>query len=260
VGAWTGSEAELTDSIEAFAELRAELDDPFGDPPATLARRNLDRAACERIEHTWKIRLGETGAESLAARFAEVYRKRVQELRTERHARAALQRPAEGAHRQPGSATRGGTHERRGAAPWPHADLARQLAAASVDETAAAVPVLLPALPFGPVADAAAQRETEPVASAPPRPKERPAASTDAVAFPGGSVAQAVADDAEDVDQTAELDLSKLRLARLQGVLPFGVGVDEGAGASPPARSQPNGSLPARREDSGERKSRDGDD
>jgi hypothetical protein len=260
VGAWTGSEPELTESIEAFAELRAELDDPFGDPPATLGRRNLDRAACERIEHTWKTRLGETGAESLAGRFAEAYRKRVQGLRTERHTRAAPQGGTGGAHQQLGIATPGRTGERRGAAPWPHADLGPQLAAAAIDETATFVPVLLPALPFGPATSGAAPNKPAPASSAAPRPGDPPAVNHDPTMPVGGQVDQSAPMADAAVDQTAELDPSMLALLRSRKALPFDKAVGEGAAADAPAQSQPNGSSPESSQDPGERTSRDGDD
>jgi hypothetical protein len=71
----TAPAPDPVDTIERFAELSAQQDDPFADADAVLRAVGLDEDAWEIIERRWMERLasGGPGVEGLSERFGEVY-------------------------------------------------------------------------------------------------------------------------------------------------------------------------------------------
>lgn len=78
MGAAPQGEATTRDpeqSLDCFAELSAEVDAPFADRAATLARVGLDDEGWMRLNERWLKAFREPGGDLRAARFGEVFRR-----------------------------------------------------------------------------------------------------------------------------------------------------------------------------------------
>jgi hypothetical protein len=62
--------------VDRFAELTADLDDPFGDPAQVLAEAGLDAVGYEALVATWRARFEGDATGELSTRFADVYEPR----------------------------------------------------------------------------------------------------------------------------------------------------------------------------------------
>jgi hypothetical protein len=141
----TVSEVPPTDpssSIEAFAAVCADLDDPFCDRQQILLGHHLDEATCRALQERWLHRFEQAGdaGVGLADRFAEAYARRRQAIRAARVAQPVRKVVSNDRAAAP-SASIAARASARGDAPAPSSS-------ADVDATGYALPVLVPALPF----------------------------------------------------------------------------------------------------------------
>lgn len=62
-----------SDSVEVFARLSAELDDPFVDRAGSLRAAGLDETQFARVEERWTARFLEAGGDTLSEQFGKAY-------------------------------------------------------------------------------------------------------------------------------------------------------------------------------------------